>query len=144
VRLAVAFGPLAAARSVARVNGCGMLLFVWALARTHWWQRIRGKFTRVAQPYIRADALKRAAQFHVGHRFEHDARFVLFAWLYCPLLALCGYRWRLGRWQCSLLWQTPTGAVCRCSRGRWRGRASGWAFVASSHALSNITIERTR
>jgi len=42
-----------------------MLLFVLALARTHRWQRLRGKFTRVAQPYIRADALKRTAQFHV-------------------------------------------------------------------------------
>jgi hypothetical protein len=47
-----------------------MLLSVSALARTHWWQLIRGKFTRVAQPYIRADALKRAAQFHVGWKFN--------------------------------------------------------------------------
>jgi len=47
-----------------------MLLFVLALARTHRWQRLRGKFTRVAQPYIRADALKRTAQFHVVPRFD--------------------------------------------------------------------------
>jgi len=47
-----------------------MLSFVRALARTRWWQRLRGKFTRVAQPYIRADALKRTAQFHVVPRFE--------------------------------------------------------------------------
>jgi hypothetical protein len=38
-----------------------MLLFAWALARTLWWQRLRGKFTRVAQHLIQADALTRAA-----------------------------------------------------------------------------------
>jgi len=85
-----------------------------------------GRLTRCAlQPPVIA---------HVGHRCEHDARSVLSAWFQGPLLALRGYRRRLGLWRRGLFGQAQAGAVCCRSFGRFRGRASGWSFVASSRA----------
>ena len=61
----LAFGPLAAQPPLASASRCGMLLFVLALARLCRRPGGRGKFKRVAQPFIPADRLRRPLNSHV-------------------------------------------------------------------------------